>query len=212
VEIRPVPQLGVLVSGRGSNLAAIAAAIDDGRLRAAVAVVVSNHAEAPALQFARERGIPARLVAREDYSTAAEFDDAVVEALRAHSVKLVCLAGFMRRLGVRFCDAFPNAILNIHPSLLPAFPGLDAQRQALDHGVKVAGATVHFVVPALDAGPIVAQESVPVVDGDTVESLSARILAVEHRLFPAAIGRVLAGGWHIDGRRVIFGGDSGSVG
>ena len=123
---------------------------------------------------------------------------------RARGVSLVCLAGFMRLLGPAFCDAFPNAVLNIHPSLLPSFPGVDAQRQAFEHGVKITGATVHFVTPELDAGPIVAQRAVTVEDGDTAETLSAKILAVEHQLYPAAVARVLGGGWRIVNRRVVF--------
>jgi phosphoribosylglycinamide formyltransferase-1 len=132
------------------------------------------------------------------------YDRALMDVVRGSGAELVCLAGFMRRLGPAFCDAFPNAILNVHPSLLPAFPGTDAQRQALEHGVKVAGATVHFVTAELDAGPIIMQAAVPVLESDTVDSLSARILIEEHRLYPEAIRRVLAGGWRIEGRRVCF--------
>ena len=196
--------IAVLISGRGSNLAAIARAIDDGRLRARIAVVVSNRSDAPGLEIARGRGIPALVRSHTDFPSRDAYDGWLVESLQSFQVSLVCLAGFMRRLGATFCAAFPNAILNIHPSLLPAFPGVDAQRHALEHGVKVAGATVHFVTPELDAGPIVLQAAVPVEDTDTADSLSARILREEHRLYPAAIQRVLDGGWRIEGRRVIF--------
>jgi phosphoribosylglycinamide formyltransferase 1 len=205
VENRPVPHLGVMISGRGSNLAALADAIDRGRLPARIAVVVSNRADAAGLEHARSRGIPAVVMPHRDFSSRAAYDAALAAALRPHALRFVCLAGFMRLLGPVFCDAFPEAILNIHPSLLPAFPGVDAQRQALAHGVKVAGATVHFVTPELDAGPIVMQATVPVEDADTVETLSARILAQEHRIYPEAVRRLLADDWRIEGRRVIFG-------
>jgi phosphoribosylglycinamide formyltransferase-1 len=138
------------------------------------------------------------------FASRVEYDRALVGALRARAVGLVCLAGFMRLLGPEFVAAFPDAVLNIHPSLLPAFPGLNAQRQAWEHGAKVTGATVHFVTPALDAGPIVMQRVVPVEDEDTVDTLVARILEEEHRLYPAAIARVLDGTWRIEGRRVVF--------
>jgi phosphoribosylglycinamide formyltransferase-1 len=204
VENRYVP-LAILISGRGSNFAAIAKAIDDGRLPARIAVVISNRADAAGLAAARERGLETRVMPHGDYPSRDAYDRALADALREHDVRLICLAGFMRRLGPAFCDAFPDAILNIHPSLLPAFPGTDAQRQALEHGVKVSGATVHFVTPELDAGPIVMQATVPVEDGDTVETLSARILAVEHRLYPDAVARLLLDAWRIEGRRVVFG-------
>lgn len=193
----------MLISGRGSNLVAIADAIAAGQLRAAIAVVISNRADAKGLELARARGVATVVMPHSDYASRDAYDRALVATLRSHGVALVCLAGFMRRLGASFCDAFPQAILNIHPSLLPAFPGVDAQRQAFEHGVKIAGATVHFVTPELDAGPIVMQAPVPVLDGDTVDSLSARILIEEHRLYPAAIELVLNGGWRIQGRRVV---------
>ena len=205
MEKRSVPQLGVLISGRGSNLGALADAIDDGRLRAAIAIVISNRLDAPGLELARSRGIPTAVVKHRDYESRDAFDGALVDELRRHDLRLVCLAGFMRRLGPAFCAAFPNAVLNIHPSLLPAFTGADAQRQALEHGVRFTGATVHFVTPDLDAGPIVMQAVVPVKDDDTVETLSARILIEEHRLFPQAVRRLLEDPWEIVGRRVIFG-------
>lgn len=196
--------IGVLISGRGSNLQALIDAVAQGRLRATIRVVISNRADAAGLQRAQAAGIETLVVSHRDFASRDDYDRALVGELTRRGVSLVCLAGFMRLLGNRFCDAFPSAILNIHPSLLPSFPGEHAQRQALAHGVKVSGATVHFVTPELDAGPIVVQEAVPVVDGDTEDTLSARILEVEHRLYPAAIERVLAGGWRIDGRRVVF--------
>jgi len=198
--------LGVLISGRGSNLEAIVRAISTGRLSARIAVVISNRADARGLDIARAAGIESIVMPHREFASRDAYDRALVEALGARDVRLVCLAGFMRRLGPGFCEAFPNAVLNIHPSLLPSFPGLDAQRQALDHGVKVSGATVHFVTPELDAGPIVMQEAVPVLDDDDEERLAARILTVEHRLYPAAIARVTRGGWRIEGRRVLWSG------
>ena len=204
--MRPDPLIAVLISGRGSNLAAIVDAITAGRLRAKVAVVISNRPGAAGLARAEADGIPTRVISHRGFPLRDDYDRALVGELRRHDVSLVCLAGFMRLLGPAFCDAFPGAVLNIHPSLLPAFPGVDAQRQALEHGVKVSGVTVHLVTPALDDGPIVAQAPVDVRDDDTVESLSARILEAEHRIYPEAIARVLAGGWRIDGRRVVFDG------
>jgi phosphoribosylglycinamide formyltransferase-1 len=203
VEKSPVP-ISLLISGRGSNLGAIVEAIARGELRARVAVVVSNRADAVGLERARAAGIETRVMPHGDYASRDDYDRALLAELRARGVALVCLAGFMRRLGPAFCDAFPNAILNIHPSLLPAFPGAHAQRQALAHGVKISGATVHFVTPELDAGPIVMQEAVAVRDDDTEETLAARILTVEHRLYPTAIQRVLDGRWRLVDRRVIF--------
>ena len=195
------PLLGILISGRGSNLLAIIEAIRDGRLAASIAVVISNKADAPGLEHARKAGIETLVLDHREHATRESFDRALVEALRARQVRLVCLAGFMRLLGPAFVDAFPNAILNVHPSLLPAFPGTDAQRQALEYGVTIAGCTVHIVTTELDAGPIVMQAAVPVLSDDTPEALSARILVEEHRIYPEAIGRVLAGGWRIEGRR-----------
>jgi len=196
-------RLGVLILGRGSNLQAIIDAIADGRLRAEIAVVISNIQNAAGLDIARVANIPTLVIPHQDSPSRAAYDRALAQALRTRQVDLVCLAGFMRLLGTSFIDAFPNRILNIHPSLLPAFPGLDAQQQALQHGVKVTGATVHFVDAALDAGPIVLQSAVPVRAADTVASLAARILVEEHRLYPEAIDRVLNGGWRIDGRRMV---------
>jgi phosphoribosylglycinamide formyltransferase 1 len=198
-------RLGVLISGRGSNLQAILRAIDDGRLEAAVAIVLSNRAAAPGLAIARGAGIETAVIEPRAYASRADYDRALVAALRARSVDLVCLAGYMRLLSPGFVEAFPNAVLNIHPSLLPAFPGLEAQRHAWEHGVRVSGATVHFVTAGLDEGPIVMQAAVPVLEDDTPETLAARILVEEHRIYPEAIARVLAGGWRIEGRRVVAG-------
>ncbi len=195
------PRLGVLISGRGSNLQAILEAVADGRLEVDVALVISNRPEAEGLRRAERAGVETLVLEHRGFSSRAAYDAALVDALRGRAVDLVCLAGFMRLLGPTFVDAFPNAILNVHPSLLPAFPGLDAQRQAVDHGVKVSGATVHLVTADLDAGPIVRQAAVPVDDDDTVDTLAARILVEEHRIYVEAIRAVLAGGWHVVGRR-----------
>lgn len=194
-------RLGVLLSGRGSNFQAIADRIAAGSLQAEIAVVISNVENAAGLANARQRGlttlfIPSRGVPRE------EFDRQVLAALRAHDVSLVVLAGFMRIFSPVVLEAFPYGILNIHPSLLPSFPGKDAQKDALEHGVKFSGCTVHFVDGILDGGPIVTQAAVPVADDDTVETLSARILKEEHRIFSEAIEAVLSG-CEIQGRRVI---------
>jgi phosphoribosylglycinamide formyltransferase-1 len=193
----------VLISGRGSNLQAIIDAVDDGRLRAEIAIVISNVASAHGLQRAASARIDTMVLPHRNWPTREAFDAAMIEVLRARQVDLVCLAGFMRVLSPTFIDAFPSRILNIHPSLLPAFPGVDAPRQALEHGVKITGVTVHFVDPALDAGPIVLQAAVPVLDDDTPESLAARILVEEHRVYPLAIQLVLDGGWRIEGRRFV---------
>ena len=194
-------RIAVLISGRGSNLQALIDAVADGRLDAEIAVVVSNRPEAGGLERARAAGIATVAINHRDYATRELFEDALVRELRARGVSLVCLAGFMRLLGRTFLDAFPNRILNIHPSLLPSFPGVDAQRQAWLHGAKVAGATVHLVTGELDGGPIVRQAAVPVHDDDTPETLAARILVEEHRIYPEAVELVLDGGWTIDGRR-----------
>ena len=195
-------RIGILISGRGSNFVAIADHVAAGDLEAEIAVVISNRPEAPGLELARRRGlcavcIPSKGLDREAY------DRMLIEELRNRGVEIVCLAGFMRLLSAAFIREFPNRILNIHPSLLPAFPGLDAQRQALEHGVRVAGCTVHFVDEYLDAGPIVLQAPVPVLDGDTAETLSARILKEEHRIYSEALGIVVGGRYRIEGRRVI---------
>ena len=201
MENTPVPKnVAVLISGRGSNLRALIAS----DIRPAIRVVISNRADAAGLDAARDAGIETLVIQHRDFARREAFDHALVEALRERGIALVCLAGFMRLLGPTFCAAFPNAILNIHPSLLPAFPGVDAQSQAIAHGAKVSGATVHFVTPELDAGPIVTQRAVPVLDGDTADTLAARILEVEHQIYPEAVRRVLAGGWRVTGRRVLF--------
>lgn len=175
-------RLGILLSGRGSNFEAIA----DAQLPAEIAVVISNKPDAPGLEAARRRGLPA--VANPVAGRSREaYDLSLIDILREHHVDLVCLAGYMKLLSAVFIEAFRGRILNIHPALLPAFPGLDAQRQALERGVKIAGCTVHWVTEEMDAGPILLQATVPVLEGDTVETLSARILEQEHRLYPEAI-------------------------
>lgn len=196
-------RLGVLISGRGSNLQAILDAIGDGRLDAEVALVVSNKCDATGLNRAHAAGVETLHIDHQDYRSREGFDRAVVTALREHNVGLVCLAGFMRVLSTDFIKAFPYAILNIHPSLLPSFVGLDAQRQAWEYGVKVSGATVHLVTAELDGGPIVKQAVVTVEDGDTPDTLAGRILAEEHRIYPEAIADVLCRGWTIEGRRFV---------
>lgn len=196
-------KLGVLVSGRGSNLQALIDAIAQGSLRAQIAVVISNKDNAGALERARAAGIETRVLDHRSFASRDAYDAALARELKARSVSLVCLAGFMRLIGPPLLGEFPNAILNIHPSLLPAFPGLDAQRQALEHGVKVTGATVHLVTGELDGGPIVVQAAVPVRDDDTVDLLSARILIEEHRIYPEAVRSILDAGWRVEGRRFL---------
>jgi phosphoribosylglycinamide formyltransferase-1 len=195
-------KLGILLSGRGSNFEAIADSVAAGRIAAEIAIVISNKPNAPGLQRAGERGIPAEYIAsrgleREDY------DRLVVARLKQAQVDVVCLAGFMRLLSAYFVQQYPNSILNIHPSLLPSFPGIEAQKQALEHGVRFSGCTVHFVDERLDAGPILVQAIVPVLDDDNEETLSARILREEHRIYTDAINLVLSGKFRIEGRRVI---------
>ena len=199
----PIKRIGVLISGRGSNLQALIDAIQDGRLDATIAVVISNRADAAGLLRAERAGIETRVIDHRGWASRDDYDRALASELHARGVQLVCLAGFMRRLGAPMLEAFPNAILNIHPSLLPSFPGLEPQQQALDHGVHLSGVTVHLVTSDLDSGPIVLQRAVPVLDGDTASSLAARILVEEHRAYPEAVARVLAGGWRIDGRRFV---------
>jgi phosphoribosylglycinamide formyltransferase-1 len=199
----PARRLGVLVSGRGSNLQALIDAIADGRLQASIAVVISNVAGAGGLDRARNDGIDTLVVDHRGWPSRDDYDHALVNELKARGVELVCLAGFMRRIGAPFIEAFPGAIVNIHPSLLPSFPGLRAQAQALAHGVKVSGVTVHLVTPELDAGPIIVQRTVPVRDDDTEATLAARILTEEHIAYPEAVQRVLDGAWTIDGRRFV---------
>ena len=196
-------RIGVLISGRGSNLQAVIDSIAAGRLEAEIAVVISNKADAAGLDRARAAGIETLNINHKDYPSREAFDLAVVGELRQRDVALVCLAGFMRLLSAAFVEAFPNRILNIHPSLLPSFPGLDGQRQAWEYGVKASGATVHIVTPELDAGPIVRQAVVLVRDDDTPDTLAARILVEEHRIYPQAIGIMLDGGWRVEGRRFV---------
>ena len=196
-------RIGVLISGRGSNLQALIDATRDRRLDAAIVVVISNREDAAGLQRAREAGIEALCISHRGWSSREDYDRALARELTQRDVHLVCLAGFMRRIGVPLLDAFPQAIVNIHPSLLPAFPGVDAQRQALGHGVKISGVTVHFVTADLDAGPIILQRTVPVLEDDTAETLAARILVEEHRAYPDAVQMVLDGGWRIEGRRFV---------
>ena len=195
------PRIGVLISGRGSNLQALIDAIAARRLRAQIGIVISNRGDAQGLGRASEAGIETLTIPHRDYPSRDAFEAVLVRELRAREVRLVCLAGFMRLLGRTCLDAFPDAILNIHPSLLPAFPGVDAQKQALEYGTKIAGATVHFVTGELDGGPIVLQRAVNVEDDDTADTLAGRILEVEHQIYPEAAGLVLQGGWTIEGRR-----------
>jgi phosphoribosylglycinamide formyltransferase-1 len=196
-------RIGVLLSGRGSNFEALAESVAACRIPGAeIALVISNREGAPGIEKARARGIPARAIPSKGLQRE-EYDRLLVAALEEARVGLVCLAGFMRLLSAGFVAAFRNRILNIHPSLLPAFPGLEAQRQALEHGVKFTGCTVHFVDETLDAGPILVQAVVPVLDADTVETLSARILAEEHRIYSEAVHIVLEGRYRLEGRRVI---------
>jgi phosphoribosylglycinamide formyltransferase 1 len=197
-----VKVIGILVSGRGTNLQALIDASVRGVLGGTIAVVVSNTEAAPALERARRAGIRA-VVSPHRGRPRAEQEAEILGILRERGVELVCLAGYMRRLSPSFIEAFGGPILNVHPSLLPAFPGLGAQRQAWEHGVKVAGATVHLVDEALDSGPIVAQEAVAVREDDTPEDLAGRILEVEHRLFPRAVRILLQGRYRIEGRRFI---------
>jgi phosphoribosylglycinamide formyltransferase-1 len=196
-------RLGILLSGRGSHFIAIAKAIEEKRLLGAgIVVVLSNVEEAPGLAAAREMGLPAFCIPSAGRKRA-EHDAEMIARLREHEVDLVCLAGYMRIISLAFVEAFPNRILNVHPSLLPAFPGLDAQRQALEYGVKVAGCTVHFVDEAVDHGVIILQKTVEVKDDDTAGTLSARILEQEHIAYPEAIARVLSGKYRFQDRRIV---------
>ena len=197
-------RIGVLLSGRGSNFEALADSVAAGRIpNAEIALVISHREGAPGVERARARGIDALVIPSKGLEREA-YDRQVVVALQEKEVDLVCLAGYMRLLSPYFVQAFRGRILNIHPSLLPAFPGLESQRQALEHGAKFAGCTVHFVDENLDAGPIILQAAVPIRDDDTVDSLSERILAEEHRIYSQAVRIVLEGSFRIDGRRVII--------
>jgi phosphoribosylglycinamide formyltransferase-1 len=201
-----VHRLGILLSGRGSNFLAIHRAIADGRIPdAEIAVVLSNKPEAAGLEMARERGLTALAIPQEGKGPAARemHDTKMIAVLKDYGVDLVCLAGYMRIITPAFVEAFPNLILNVHPSLLPAFPGLDAQSQAFEYGAKLTGCTVHFVDEAVDHGVIILQKVVPVLDDDTAETLAARILVQEHLAYPEAIARVLSGKYRVVGRRYL---------
>ena len=195
-------RLGILLSGRGSNFEAIANSVDEGRIDAEIAVVISNKPSALGLERARKRGIPAVCIPSQGLQRE-EYDLKVVSLLKEKKVDLVCLAGFMRLVSAQFVNEFRHRILNVHPSLLPSFPGLEGQKQALDYGVTFTGCTVHFVNEHLDAGPIIKQAVVPVRDDDTEDSLSARILEEEHRIYTEAINLVLSGEFQVIGRRVL---------
>src|SRR5262249_525867 len=198
-----IPRIGILISGRGSNMSALIDATIDGRLPAKVAVVISNIESAAGLGKARQHGVETLVISHKGRPRA-EHDSEILAQMQTRGVRLVCLAGYMRLVSSGFVQAYQDRVLNIHPSLLPAFPGLDAQRQALEHGVKITGCTVHIVDEELDHGPIVMQHAVPVLDGDTVETLSARILEQEHLLYPEAVARVLTPGFRVEGRRTFF--------
>jgi phosphoribosylglycinamide formyltransferase-1 len=195
-------RLGILISGRGSNMLAIADAIASGRLDAEIAVVIANRTEAEGIAVARERGLNTVILPSKGLDRVI-YDRQLIVELQQNKVDLICLAGFMRLLSGHFLRTFAGRVLNIHPSLLPAFPGLDAQHQALEHGAKISGCTVHFANEGLDSGPIIQQASVAVLDHDTAESLSARILTEEHRIYSEAIALVLSGRYRIEGRRVV---------
>jgi len=196
-------RIAVLISGRGSNLQSIIDAIAARQLDVTLRIVVSNRADAAGLERARAAGVETLHLSPRQYADRDSYDVALAEVLRTREVDLVCLAGYMRLLGAPMLQAFRDRILNIHPSLLPSFPGLEAQRQALEYGVAVSGATVHLVTNGLDDGPIVCQAAVPVRADDTVESLASRILSEEHRIYPEAIKIVLDGGWELRGRRFV---------
>lgn len=208
--LAPVPwfalpaRLAVLLSGRGSNFEALADACDRGELPARIVLVLADRADAAGLGKARGRGLPALLEERRPGEPRSAHEGRLASHLDAASADLICLAGFMRVLSPAFVTRFERRIVNVHPSLLPAFPGLEAQKQALEHGVNVAGATVHLVDAGTDTGPIAGQEAVAVLPGDDVGTLAARILSAEHRLYPSALARLLAGGWAVSGRRLTY--------
>jgi len=197
--------IGILLSGRGSNFLALHAAIERGEVPARIVLVLSNLADAPGIAKARELGLPAVAIPYKGEPSRRAHEEKVIAALREAGAEWVCLAGYMRLLSPDFVAAFPRRMVNIHPSLLPAFPGLDAQAQALAHGVRLSGCTVHLVDEGLDSGPIVVQRPVPVLDGDTEAALSARILEQEHLAYPEALRRLLTEPWKIEGRRLVFG-------
>ena len=197
-------QLGILISGRGSNMQSIVRACAAGKVPAEVAVVISNRADAAGLRWAADHGIPTAVLSHKDFDTREEHDGAIVNRLTEAGVEWVCLAGYMRLLSQAFIAAFPNRILNIHPSLLPSFPGLHGQRDAFEYGVAVSGCTVHIVDLQLDHGPIVVQRAVPVGGCSDADALAARILVEEHEAYPEALAKLLGETWSIEGRRVVF--------
>lgn len=199
-----LPRLGILISGTGSNMKSIVAACEAGEVPAEVAIVISNRADAPGIEWAAEHGLETAVLSHKDFTDRETHDLAIVEQLHETKVDWVCLAGYMRLLSEYFVDAYPNRILNIHPALLPAFPGLHGQRQAWKYGVKVSGCTVHLVDLELDHGPIVIQRSVPVLTDDDEDKLSARILEQEHIAYPEALRVLLTQSWSLDGRRLVF--------
>lgn len=196
--------LAVLASGRGSNFAAIMRAIEGGRLSARVVVLVSDKPNAPVLTLARGFGVPARVIEPRSYGSQKEYEEALARGCLEHGAEAVALAGFMRLLSTTFLSYFPDRVLNIHPALLPAFPGLHAQKQALDYGVRISGCTVHFVDEGMDSGPIILQAAVPVWPDDTEETLAERILKEEHRIYPEALQLLAEGRLRIEGRRVLI--------
>jgi phosphoribosylglycinamide formyltransferase-1 len=197
-------KIGILISGRGSNMSALIEAVKTGKIpNSEIAVVISDKPDAAGLQKAREKGVETTVIERRN-RTRREHDAEIIAELKKSAVELICLAGYMRLLSAEFIGAFRNKIVNIHPSLLPSFPGLDAQRQAFEYGVKFSGCTVHFVDEGLDSGTIIAQKVVPVLDDDTLETLTARILEQEHRLYVEAVAKIVSGKYEIKGRRVIF--------
>jgi len=198
-------RLGILISGRGSNMMSIVAACKAGEVPAAVAIVISNRADAPGVAWAQGRGLATAVLSQRDFADRETHDRAIVDRLQQVGVEWVCLAGYMRLLSRSFIVAYPSRILNIHPALLPSFPGLHGQRDALEWGVRVSGCTVHLVDLELDHGPIIVQRAVPVEDDDSEETLSARILEQEHRAYPEALGKLLTLPWRVEGRRVVFG-------
>ncbi len=196
--------LGVLISGRGSNMKSIVEACESDDIPARVGIVISNRGDAPGIGWAAGHGLDTAVISHRDFESREAHDRAVVGKLRAAGVDWVCLAGYMRLLSAEFVQAFPRRILNIHPALLPAFPGLDAQQQALDYGVRVTGCTVHLVDEKLDHGPIVAQRSLKIRDDESVEGLKSRLIIEEHRCYVEALSRILEEQWDVQGRRVIF--------
>jgi len=207
--VNPSPKapLAILISGRGSNMLSLVRAAREGRLSADVRLVVSNRPDAPGLEAARALGVETAMLSHRDFPDRESFDRALADLLEGRGVRFVALAGFMRVLTQAFLDRFPGRVVNIHPALLPSFPGIHAQRQALDYGVRVTGCTVHLVDSGMDTGPIIAQAAVPVRDDDDEETLSARILAAEHEVYPSALEDVLRGRLRIQGRRVLRTGD-----